>query len=180
MRCYDNPSTSKASADVVAMSEFVDRYDHEWNGDGVTARCRLCGRQRRETVDGCLIKAAGHRAEASPALRQALGFVRPNHPALDLMSLPFERYQAERWRRNAEAIRLLGLASNREYAEQVRLRWAEQYWRYQAETMKRALIGLHDLFSEIVEDGRVSFQDEAERNKMLEAFTRSNTVLATR
>ncbi|MHB8698658.1 MAG: hypothetical protein ACYC9J_11635 [Sulfuricaulis sp.] len=124
-----------------------------------------------------MIAAAIHRDQAPDPIRATLQYVRPDHPARDLQDLPFEQYMAARWQRNAVAIERLGLGLDREYCEKTRLRWAEEYWRHRAEAMNGALSGLHDLFSEVVESGRVSFQDEAERLKVLDAFAHSSRAL---
>lgn len=46
--------------------------------------------------------------------------------------------------------------------------------------MRRALEKLHDLFSEMVEDGRVRWADKNERRRALAAFNRSNRALGDR
>lgn len=167
---------SHVSLDILNLSNHVSRFAHNWNGTGDSTSCRLCGKRQRDALGGCMIAAAIHRNQAPERIRATLERVRPNHPAGDLLSLSFEKYMAARWQRNVLAIEMLGLDLDREYRENTRLIWAEEYWRHQAEILNGALSGLHDLFSEAIESGRVSFQDAAERVKVLEAFAQSNVA----
>ncbi len=169
---------SRVSLDILDLSNHISGFNHNWNGSGRNASCRLCGKRQNETIGGCMIAAAIHRNQAPDKIRATLEHVRPDHPAQDLLGLPFERYMAARWQRNALAIEMLGLGLDREYCDKTRLKWAEEYWHHQAESLSGTLSGLHDIFSEVVESGRVSFQDEAERLKVLEAFAQSNRTLA--
>lgn len=176
---YHDDDVSKVSKEIMALSSHVDGYAHKWGEEtGPRTTCQFCGKQKRETIGGCLINAAIHRADAPEALRKTLSFVRPTYRADDLYHLPFNQYMAARWKRNAEAIQLLGLGLDREYCEKIRLKWAEEYWAHRAEVLQGVLTEFHDLFSEIVEDGRALFRDNNERAKVLQAFVRSNSVLA--
>ncbi len=168
----------KFNLKIMAFSSYVSGFSHQWGEDkGPETACRLCGKHVNETIGGCLVAAAVHREQAPETMRKTLEFVRPNHRAEDLYHLPFDQYMAARWNRNAEAIERLGLGLNRDYCVQTRLKWAEEYWSEKAINLQKVLTDFHDIFSEIVEDGRALFVNGEERNKALKVFARSNRFL---
>lgn len=172
-----NESLSKINREISELSDFVDRYDHDWNSaDPRQATCCLCGRQKSEVVGGCLINAAGHRQEAPKSMQDTLSQVRPYHPAMDLMKQRMERYLELRWQRNTKAIQLLGLENDNEYIKKAYRDWIDEYWKHHLTSIRNDLQQFSDLFAEAVSNGAVQFRSEIDRARLLRAFTRSNNI----